>query len=151
MQRRISRDFDSRFDRLFGRRSIHRFSNCFVQFSFGQFRVWLRRYDCRLRCGSSFRFESNEELVLFLVLFSFSGAHINPAVSIALLTLRAVTPLQCFSYIVSRKKSIGIQKTKGFFRSVSFLKNSSVLLLARPSFSVVISTRSTSSTVEFVK
>lgn len=115
MQRRISRDFDSRFDRLFGRRSIHRFSNCFVQFSFGQFRVWLRRYDCRLRCGSSFRFESNEELVLFLVLFSFSGAHINPAVSIALLTLRAVTPLQCFSYIVSRKKSIGIQKTKGFF------------------------------------
>ncbi len=30
------------------------------------------------------------------------GAHINPAVSIAMLSLRAITPLQCITYIVFR-------------------------------------------------
>ncbi len=31
-----------------------------------------------------------------------SGAHINPAVSIAMLALRSITPLQCLTYILSR-------------------------------------------------
>ncbi len=32
-----------------------------------------------------------------------SGAHINPAVSIAMLSLRSITPLQCLTYIISRR------------------------------------------------
>ena len=32
-----------------------------------------------------------------------SGAHLNPAVSIAMLTLRSITPLQCVTYILSRQ------------------------------------------------
>lgn len=31
------------------------------------------------------------------------GAHINPAVSIAMLSLRSITPIQCLTYIISRK------------------------------------------------
>ncbi len=34
-----------------------------------------------------------------------SGAHLNPAVSIAMLSLRSITSLQCLTYIISRKFS----------------------------------------------
>ncbi len=34
--------------------------------------------------------------------YLFLGGHINPAVSIAMLSLRAITPLQCISYIIAR-------------------------------------------------
>jgi glycerol uptake facilitator-like aquaporin len=43
-------------------------------------------------------------IICFIVIFDlFEGAHINPAVSIAMLSLRAITPLQCITYIISRK------------------------------------------------
>lgn len=41
-------------------------------------------------------------LIAVYVAGPVSGAHINPAVSIAMLSLRSITPLQCITYIFSR-------------------------------------------------
>lgn len=41
-------------------------------------------------------------LIAVYVAGPISGAHLNPAVSISMLTLRSITPLQCITYILSR-------------------------------------------------
>ncbi len=41
-------------------------------------------------------------LIAVYVAGPVSGAHLNPAVSIAMLSLRSITPLQCLAYILSR-------------------------------------------------
>ena len=48
---------------------------------------------------------------------SLLGAHINPAVSIAMLSLRSITPLQCVTYIISRElwKDLNIYDDKMCF------------------------------------
>ena len=60
---------------------------------------------------------------MIYIFYLLIGAHINPAVSIAMLSLRSITPLQCITYIISRMylKNISILIVEFTFVFLEFI------------------------------